>query len=101
MEIPLDATLQITQVCSDCKGSKVVPNPSWEEFRRLLKAGQVTEDKMEDWFRQRGEAVRKTHMGTSYWALPSKEDTCGECEGTGRVCRSVTLRELAAAIKGV
>jgi hypothetical protein len=50
---------------------------------------------MDEWFRERGEATQKTHMGQTYWQLPPEEITCGECEGTKIVRCQMTLRQLA------
>lgn len=99
MELTAESKVLVQQTCPYCKGTKVVDNPSWVEFNQMVKAKQVNPDNMEQWFRDRGEAVESTSMGTTYWQLPPEEIHCAECEGTGTISGFVTMKELAAFLK--
>ena len=96
MKMTPEATVTITARCEECKGTGVISNPIWDQFNAEVKQGNTSESKMEEWFRERGEATQRTRMGQTYWQPPPEEITCGECEGTKTVTRQVTLRELAA-----
>ena len=99
MNLTPETTVAVTQTCPTCKGTKTIANPSWAEFNSAVKVGRANLETMEQWFRDRGEATRKAAMGREYWALPPEEETCGECEGTGRIHKSATLQEIAAFLK--
>ena len=95
MELSPEAKVHITDKCQECKGTGVVSNPIWEQFNTGVKAGTASIEKMEEWFRERGEARQQTHTGTTYWALPPEELTCGECEGAKFITRLVPMAEFA------
>lgn len=92
-------TVQIAYDCPHCKGTGVVRHPAWAEFWKLPNAKELVaapnHEKLMDWFRERGDTFFKTHMGVVAELVPDEEMPCGECEGTKRLTKTISIAELS------
>jgi hypothetical protein len=94
-----NATLQITGDCPYCNATGLRISPEWEQFwedihaKELIKANDGS---LEKWFDERGYMQRHKRVGMAdYKFLPPEEVECWDCEGSKRVTKHITMRELA------